>query len=665
MRYILLAVIAVAFGNLEAQKSLSLMPWPASIEKADGQFRIDQSFRVSIEGPGSQDFHEYAIRFISRIGRRTGIFLLNNIPEQGSGGNFKIIYEENIKLSVDVDESYNLAINNQGVTLISKTQIGAMRGLETLLQLLSSSKNGYYFPAYKITDEPRYSWRGLLLDICRHWMPLDVVLRNLDAMAAVKMNVLHLHITEDQGFRIESKVYPKLHEMGSDGQYFTQEEVKYIIAYATARGIRIVPEFDIPGHTTSWFVGHPELASSPGPYAIERKFGVHNPAMDPTKEYTYEFLEKFLTEMAGLFPDEYVHIGGDENNGKQWDTNDDIRKFKEVKAFDSNHELQTYFNGRISDILSNLDKRMVGWDEIADEDLPKSIVIQSCRGKQALIDAAEAGYDVLLSNGYYIDLVQPASYHYLNDPIPTDIDLSAEARSHILGGEATMWTELVSPETVDSRIWPRTAAIAERLWSPVTVNDVTDMYRRIEKISIQLEDLGLLHIKNQEMMMRRMAGEDNFTALKALIDVIEPIEGYKRHRYKKYTIYSSLTRIPDIAQPESFYASKFNLKVNEYAKSKDIALKKEIKDQLLFWVENHNKIKVLAQTNSQIREILPVSDDLSRISILGLQALSDNVSHDKSWKKSADEMLKLAAEPQIEIELKVVDGIRKLITNAK
>jgi hexosaminidase len=540
-----------------------------------------------------------------------------------------------------------------------------MRGLETLLQLLSSSKNGYYFPAYKITDEPRYSWRGLLLDICRHWMPLDVVLRNLDAMAAVKMNVLHLHITEDQGFRIESKVYPKLHEMGSDGQYFTQEEVKYIIAYATARGIRIVPEFDIPGHTTSWFVGHPELASSPGPHAIERKFGVHNPAMDPTKEYTYEFLEKFLTEMAGLFPDEYVHIGGDENNGKQWDTNDDIRKFKEVKAFDSNHELQTYFNGRISDILSNLDKRMVGWDEIADEDLPKSIVIQSWRGKQALIDAAEAGYDVLLSNGYYIDLVQPASYHYLNDPIPTDIDLSAEARSHILGGEATMWTELVSPETVDSRIWPRTAAIAERLWSPVTVNDVTDMYRRIEKISIQLEDLGLLHIKNQEMMMRRMAGEDNFTALKALIDVIEPIEGYKRHRYKKYTIYSSLTRIPDIAQPESFYASKFNLKVNEYAKSKDIALKKEIKDQLLFWVENHNKIKVLAQTNSQIREILPVSDDLSRISILGLQALSDNVSHDKSWKKSADEMLKLAAEPQIEIELKVVDGIRKLITNAK
>ena len=665
MKNILLVVIAFSFGHLQAQNSLSLMPWPASIEKADGQFRIDQSFSLSIEGPESKDLHEYASRFVSRLGGRSGVFFLNNVPQNGSSGHLKIIYSDVQSLKVDVDESYKLTISGEAVVLTSQSQFGAIRGLETLLQLLSSDKDGYYFPAYTITDEPRYAWRGLLLDVCRHWMPLDVVLRNLDAMAAVKMNVLHLHITEDQGFRIESKVYPKLHELGSDGNYFTQEEIKYIVAYAAARGIRVVPEFDIPGHTTSWFVGYPELASAPGPYSIARKFGVHDPTMDPTKEYTYKFLDKFLTEMAGLFPDEYIHIGGDENNGKQWDANEDIEKFKEINGFASNHELQAYFNGRISAILTELDKRMVGWDEIADEDLPKSIVIQSWRGKQALIDAAEAGYDVLLSNGYYIDLVQPASYHYLNDPIPTDVELSPEARSHVLGGEATMWAELVSPETVDSRIWPRTAAIAERFWSPASVNNVADMYRRMQIVSTQLEDLGLLHIKNQEMLMRRMVGQDNVATLKVLIDVIEPIERYKRHRYKKYTTYSTLTRVPDIAQPDAYYALKFNSKVNEYLKSKDVVLKKEIKDQLLFWIENHKKIKILAQTNAQIREILPISDELSKISILGMQALSDNVNHDLSWKQSADSMLKAASEPKIELELKVVDGIQKLVAKAK
>ena len=664
MRNILLIVIAISFGQLQAQNVLGVMPWPASMEKANGQFRIDQSFRLSIEGPASMELNKYAGRFISRLASRTGLFLLSNTPETGGGGNLKVIYEESVELAVDVDETYVLDINNEGVTLKSRTQIGAMRGLETLLQLLSVGKDGYYFPAYTITDEPRYAWRGLLMDVCRHWMPIDVVLRNLDAMAAVKMNVLHLHLTEDQGFRIESKVYPKLHELGSDGNYFSQEEISQIVKYAADRGIRVVPEFDIPGHTTSWFVGHPELASAPGPYSIERKFGVHNPTMDPTKEYTYNFLDKFLTEMAALFPDEYMHIGGDENNGKQWDANEDITKFKEANGLANNHELQAYFNGRIATILTNLDKRMVGWDEIANEDLPKSIVIQSWRGKQALIDAAENGYDVLLSNGYYIDLAQPASYHYLNDPISEDAELSSAARSHILGGEATMWAELVSPETVDSRIWPRTAAIAERLWSPASVNNVADMYKRMKIVSAQLEDLGLLHIKNQEMMMRRMVGDDNMATLKTLIDVIEPIEGYKRHRYKKYTTYSPLTRIPDIAQPDAFYALEFNTKVDKYLKDNEVALKQEIKDQLLFWVENHKKMKVLARENVQIREILSVSDDLSKISILGLQALSDNINHDQQWKKNADTMLKAVTEPK-ELEIKVVAGIQKLVVKAK
>ena len=160
-----------------------------------------------------------------------------------------------------------------------------------------------------IEDRPRFPWRGLMLDSARHFMPLDTVMRTLDGMAAVKLNVLHWHLTDDQGFRVESRRHPELHRMGSDGLFYTQQQVKEIVAYAGERGIRVYPEFDIPGHTTSWFVSHPELASMPGPYRIEREWGIMDPALDPSKEEVYRFLDGFLGEMAGLFPDLRLHIG--------------------------------------------------------------------------------------------------------------------------------------------------------------------------------------------------------------------------------------------------------------------------------------------------------------------------------------------------------------------
>lgn len=396
----------MAFMLAQAQDKLNLMPWPAEINQLATKFRIDQSFKLSIKGPGSKHLSTYAARFISRLSSRTGIFFSEYIPLDNFLGNgLQISYGGEVNLEVGIDESYTLIISESKISLVSRTQVGAMRGLETLLQLLATDDQGYYFIGSEINDAPRFVWRGLLLDVCRHWMPIEVVKRNIDGMAAVKMNVLHLHLTEDQGFRVESKVYPKLHLLGSDGNYFTQEDIKTIVAYATARGIRVIPEFDIPGHTTSWFVGYPEVASAPGPYRIERRPGIQDPTMDPTKESTYKFLKNFLTEMAGIFPDTYMHIGGDENNGKQWDANPQIAKFKKEQGFMSNHELQAYFNVRIAGILTGLNKRMIGWDEILDSDLPKSIVIQSWRGKKTLADAAEAGYDVLLSNGYYSSLL--------------------------------------------------------------------------------------------------------------------------------------------------------------------------------------------------------------------------------------------------------------------
>lgn len=666
MRKLPVLLLTLAITLAQAQDKLNLMPWPASVNQHAERFRIDQSFKLSINGPGSQYLTNYATRFISRLSGRTGIFFSEHIPvENSEGSSLKISFVGEVNLEVGTDESYTLKINESNISLVARTQVGAMRGLETLLQLLAADDQGYYFIGSEINDVPRFVWRGLLLDVCRHWMPMDVVKRNIDAMAAVKMNVLHLHLTEDQGFRVESKVYPKLHELGSDGFYFTQEEIKSIVVYAAARGIRVIPEFDIPGHTTSWFVGYPELASAPGPYRIEQKPGIHDPTMDPTKESTYEFLNNFLTEMAGLFPDTYIHIGGDENNGKQWDANPQIVRFKDENDFSSNHELQAYFNIQIAEILNSLDKRMVGWDEILDNKLPKSIVIQSWRGKEALIEAAEAGYDVLLSNGYYIDLVQPASFHYLNDPLPENNQLSTLARKHILGGEATMWSEKVSPETVDSRIWPRTAAIAERLWSPVAVYDVNDMYLRLEKLSVQLEEHGLLHIKNYEMMMRRLVGLENVPTLKTLVDVLEPVEGYQRGRYKTYTMHSPLTRVPDIARPDATEARSFNLLVGQYIKEPDGATKDAIKGQLFNWVQNHAKMKTLAKKYPEIKEILPLSDDLSKIAILGIQSLSTNKLLDADWLKQAKTMLAEAAKPKAECEIKVIEGIDGLVSAAR
>ena len=657
--WFLLALISVSGF---AQERPALMPWPTEIKQSAGDFRIDARFDMVLNGPESSDLNKYAARFLSRLVNRVGLYLPNEMPKTSGTAQLQIVYEEIQPVALDMDEAYTLEIIPGSITLKSRSQVGAMRGMETLLQTMDSDADGFFFRGYQINDKPRFVWRGLLLDVCRHWMPMEVVLRNLDAMAAVKMNVLHLHLTEDQGFRIESKTYPKLHELGSNGNYFTHEDIKKIIAYAQARGIRVIPEFDIPGHATSWFVGYPELASAPGPYSLKTTFGVHDPTMDPTKEYTYTFLSNFLNEMASLFPDEFIHIGGDENNGKQWDANPEIRKFKRENGLDSNHELQAMFNVRLAEILEGLGKRMIGWDEILDTDLPENIVIQSWRGKDALLEAAEAGYDGLLSNGYYIDLVQSTEFHYTNDPIPAGTRISNEARKHILGGEATMWSEIVSPETVDSRIWPRTAAIAERFWSPSLTKDVNSMYERLVKVSVQLEEHGLTHIKNYDMLIRRLAGPNNERTIKNLTDFIEPIEGYKR---KKPSTRMSLSRLPDIAQPDAFKAREFNLLIELYLEDRDPIIEREIKDQMLLWVENNKEMKRIAKFNAGLREALPLSSDLARISVVGLQAISSTITHDETWKNNALNTLEIAAKPKSECEIKVIQGIEILVNSTK
>ncbi|HWQ80713.1 MAG TPA: family 20 glycosylhydrolase [Ignavibacteria bacterium] len=541
-----------------------IMPYPASITIYRGfPFVFNPSVSVSVDRGASEKLTRAVKEFTDRINAKTGFKItpefLNQERAEEKGIIIKFGKEETVK-TVN-DEAYGIEVSQDRIILKSNTDIGAMRGLETILQLIKFSNDRYYIPALKISDYPRFPWRGLMIDACRHFMPVDVVKRNIDGMTAVKLNVLHWHLSENQGFRVECRTFPKLHELGSDGDYYTQEQIKEIIQYANERGIRVVPEFDIPGHSTAWFVGYPEFASAPGPYEIERHFGVFDPCFDPTKESTYEFFDKFFEEMSQLFNDEYIHIGGDENEGKHWDANPQIQEFKKQKGFATNHELQAYFNSRIQKILEKHGKKMIGWDEILSEDLPKDIVIHSWRGKDAMVKAAKLGFASILSSGYYIDLCQSVFDHYYNDPLPKGLPLTTFEEKMILGGEATMWAELVNAETVDSRIWPRAAAISEVLWSGIksfsedSLDNRFILFKRLDNISNVLGETGLRHKSNRKQMLERISVMPD--AVEKILSVWEPLKYYNRHKYTKYNRSTPLNRAVDIAVPDAPLSFEF------------------------------------------------------------------------------------------------------------
>jgi len=663
--------ILILVSTTMTPQTLNLLPVPEKITLGEGNFVLTHSFDISIKGNPDKRIYPYATRVLRRLSGRTGLFFPQDFLTEKSiedTADCIISVEQPGKVLLNEDESYSLQVFSNKILLKSKTDLGAMRGMETLLQLLQNDDSAYFLPVVSIDDKPRFPWRGLMIDACRHFMPVEVIKRNLDAMAAVKLNVFHWHLSEDQGFRVECKTFPKLHQLGSDGMFYTHAQIKEILAYAEDRGIRVIPEFDIPGHSTSWFVGYPELASAPGPYTIERRWGVFDPTFNPTIEETYKFFDAFFKEMCELFPDEYMHIGGDENNGKQWNQNEKIQAFMKENGIKSNHDLQTLFNKRISAILTKYGKKMIGWDEILQPELPKNIVIQSWRGTEALAKAAQQGYMGILSNGYYIDLIQPTDYHYLNDPVPADSKLSDAEKKFVLGGEATMWAEFVVPENVDSRIWPRTAAIAERFWSPQNVRDVDDMYRRLDRVNFQLEELGITNTKNQEMMLRRLTNNGDCTALNILVDVIEPVKIYTRHNYGvKYYSYSPYTRVVDAAVPDAPEARKFRKLVDEFLNGKK-ELKNKITAQLTLWRNNHEKLAKTINLSPIIKEIEPLSLNLKLLSEAGLETLSllDKKQKPKEdWIKATDKLLLEAKKSYGQTELMIVSAVEKLVNEVK
>jgi hexosaminidase len=645
-----------------------LMPVPASVQLQSGRLKIDASFRVAAAGHTDARLEAGIRRAARRLEGRTG-FEFSRAPATDPQAASLVIECKGPGSevpSLKEDESYSLDVSDKQAVLKAATVVGALRGLETFLQLLEGDRQGFFIPSVSIQDKPRFPWRGLLIDVGRHYEPMEVLKRNLDAMAAVKLNVLHWHLTEDQGFRIESKRYPKLHQMGSDGLFYTQDQVREIVGYARDRGIRVMPEFDMPGHATSWLVGHPEFGSATGPFTIERKAGIFEPALDPTREELYKFLEAFFTEIAPLFPDEYIHIGGDENEGHQWTRNAQIQAFMKAKGIKDNHSLQAYFNQRMLKIVQKLGKKMIGWDEILHPDLPKDTAIHSWRGPKSLAEAARKGYDGILSSGYYIDLSFPTWQHYKVDPVAADSNLTAQELTHILGGEATMWGEWVSPETIDSRIWPRTAAIAERLWSPRNVTDVDDMYRRLDAISIQLEELGLTHEKNVEMMLRRMARTKEIGPLKTLASLVEPVKEYRRNQGRTATMLTPLTRFIDAARPDSEAGRRFAALVDDLLSDAPVFRRNQdrIKIVLSEWRDIRPALDAMIDKSPVLREAEQLPRDLSEIGTAGLEALSylaADVAPPDGWRDAKMAMLEQAAKPKAEVEFAMIGPVRKLI----
>lgn len=676
---------------LSAQPQLpGLMPYPKSVTTQDGKYRLNASFNASCIADDKDDILYASVnRIFQGINRKTSLYFKQQYikPGKEEKTSLKIKVAKKSEMYRGVDESYSLQVNADGILLEAPNSIGAIRGLETLQQLLEKDNEGFYIPFVQINDAPRYSWRGLMIDVARHFIPIDVIKRNIDAMATVKMNVLHLHLTDDEGFRIESKLFPKLHEKGSNGQYFTQDQIKDIVAYSRLRGIMVVPEFDLPGHTRAWFAAFPEFASAPGPYEPGPRFnvGLNNdgtinmgaimsapsPTLDPTREEVYKFMDKLFGEMASLFPSQYVHIGADENNGIAWKNNPAIVSYMKQKGIKDVHELQAYFVKRMYGILQKHKKTMVGWEELNTPDLPKDVVVQKwipdggfmkSHGKP--LDIAAKGNKVLISTGFYTDLFMPAYVHYQNTNLPgTD-------HPNIWGGEAAQWTEIADAGNIELRIWPRTGVIAERLWSPATVNNNDNMYERFFQLSKQLDEQGLQHINTYERGIRRLCNGNEYVELKTLTDALAPVRGYKNlfgrlsNPTRLANNSSPLVDVGDIISTDSELKRLFRKNVARYLDKKDSESEVFLRKQLQLWSANHYQLANTGMNQSRYANIAPHSANLQKLSESGLKAM-DKIKAGQSF--TAEEMAEYqkliteAKKPQGDTVLDIVLEIESLI----
>ena len=646
-----------------------LMPRPASIQLAADGLHVQAGLTVALAQSHSPRLQAATLRFLKRMEDKTGMPLARSIGS-GRTGTFvlEVASDGQAVQGPEEDESYSLEVTATGLHLKAATTVGALHGMETIYQLTQPAGSGYVIQAATVQDSPRFQWRGLMIDCARHFEPMDVLKRNLDAMAAVKLNVFHWHLIDDQGFRIESKVEPKLTELGSDGKFYTQADARELVQYARDRGIRVVPEFEMPGHSAAWLVAYPELNSGTQPDGIRREFGISDSALDPTREETYKFIQRFLTEMATVFPDPYIHIGGDETPAPDWKKNPRILQFMKAHNLKDKEALQAYFNTRVLTMLTKLNRKMVGWDEILNPDLPKNIVIQSWRGEASLAAGAQQGFQGVLSAPYYLDAMKTSGLMYLADPIPADTKLTPAQQSLILGGEVCMWAEQLDEHTVDSRVWPRTAALAERFWSAQNVRDVDDMYRRLAPTSLELETFGVRHLSTEDAGLRSLAGTEQIDALRTFARAFEPVPFGNRYQEQHTSQLTPLTGFVDAVVPDPPVKHKLEEAVAVLTKQGAAASASGAADQLTAYFRavggSVPQVEAMFPAAPRLQPMAQRAQQLQALSQIGIQAVQYLTSHQAApanWKADSLAQLQAAKKPSAIVRFVFQDSLTRLV----
>lgn len=699
-----MTTLALAASPVAAQPALT--PQPKSATWQAGELKLEGAFAASWRDCHDARMTPALARFQGDAAALTGMDLARQ-----TGPALKIACRAD-----PAAEGYRLTVAADGVALDADGPLGVLRGLATLRQLIQVNPPGAALPFAKIDDAPRFVWRGLMIDTVRHFMTLETLKRQIDAMERVKLNVLHLHLSDDQGFRVESRRYPKLQATG-DGQFYTQAQVRELVAYATARGVRIVPEFDVPGHTRAVAQAYPQFALAPA--KPTNPLAAMDRALDPTRDDTYRFLDALFGEMAGLFPDADFHAGGDEVSDAVWLDHPHVQAFMKANGLATKQALEAYFHRRVAAILKKHGKTMIGWEEVAaDGAAPKDILVQAWQTSNATADAVAKGHRTIVSAGYYLDLLEPASFHYQYDPLDTSAagltpaeaergrkinpllaavikdalvakpvpPLTPEQEKLVLGGEAPVWAEIMTDEMLDARLWPRAAALAERFWSPRDVRDVDDLYRRLPILQDQLRLQGLRDEANRVRMAARLAPGQSEPVL-TLLDLVGSTRNMAHdHRIlamlRGQKIVQDLNGLADAAPVDSLVAHRFEARAKTYAGG-DHSDAAALRADLATWKANDARFQAVAKGRPALEAALPISADIAAMADAGLAAL-DAIEAGKPLsaedRTKAETLLAraeafeaasarpifsfLGKQPPADLIIKITPGIRTLVTAA-
>ena len=501
-------------------QGINIIPTPASLVQNEGNFKLNNSTKILASTPEAKTVAEF---YAAKMNTATGYQIA--VTDKESADGISLVIDSNLDVN---DEGYTLDVNNNAVNIKAKTAQGLFYGMQSFLQLLPAEIESpsivkgiaWTAPAVAIKDEPRFGYRGIMLDPCRHFIPVENIKKQLDVLALFKINRMHWHLTDDQGWRIEIKKYPKLTEIGSkriDGEgteykgFYTQEEIKDIVKYAADRFITIVPEIELPGHEMAAIAAYPELSCKGQPGVPRVIWGVEDVVMCAGKEEPFQFMEDVITEVAALFPGEYFHIGGDECPKTSWKNCPlcQARIQKEGLKGDKNHtaeeKLQSYFVQRMEKVVNKLGKKMIGWDEILEGGLAPSATVMSWRGEQGGIAAASMNHDVIMtpgSEGMYLDHYQgdpkinPVAIGgystlekvYKYNPIPDTLAQMGKG-NFVKGVQCNIWSEyMYNTDIMEYRIYPRILALSEIAWSPLDKKDYKDFERRIDNAQVRLDE---------------------------------------------------------------------------------------------------------------------------------------------------------------------------------